>query len=192
MGLEVTGGARQAMSSEQLFRAHAAFVARFLLQLGVRSADLDDVVQEVFLVVHARGGYTPGPAKVTSYLGSIAVHAAQSYRRKQARQRQREAGASLDELPTALPSVHQALEANEESARIRAALATLPEELRAVLVLVELENESCGSVAAAMGCSVGTIYWRAHTARKRFAKALAQATEAAGETLIPAGKRFSP
>jgi RNA polymerase sigma-70 factor, ECF subfamily len=192
MSLEVTGAAPHFLSSEQLFRSHAAFVARFLLQLGVRSADLDDVVQEVFLVVHARGGYTPGRAKVTSYLGSIAVHAAQSYRRKQARRHQREAGTSLDELPAGLPNVHDALEANEQNARIRAALATLPEELRAVLLLVELEDESCGSVAAAMGCAVGTIYWRVHTARKRLAKALAQATEAAGETLVPAGKRFSP
>jgi RNA polymerase sigma-70 factor (ECF subfamily) len=180
------------LSSEHLFRSYAAFVARFLVQLGVHPTDLDDVVQEVFLVVHARGGYTPGPAKVTSYLGSIAVHAAQSYRRKQTRRRNRAADHPLDELPSALPSGHDSMELNEEGARVRAALASLPDDLRAVLLLVELEGESCGSVAAAMGCSVGTIYWRAHTARKRMAKALTQASEAASQAFIPSGKRCSP
>jgi RNA polymerase sigma-70 factor (ECF subfamily) len=184
--------APRALSSEELFRAHAAFVARFLLQLGVVAIDLDDVVQEVFLVVHARGGYTPGRAKVTSYLGSIAVHAAQSYRRKQMRKRTRECNDALDALPSGVPSVHDAMEASEQSARIRAALATLPEDLRAVLLLVELENESCGSVAAAMNCSVGTIYWRAHTARKRLALALTKLSEAENDAIIPTGKRFSP
>lgn len=192
MDPELTSVPQASLSSEQLFRAHGGFVARFLLQLGVKPMDLDDIVQEVFLVVHARGGYTPGRAKVTSYLGSIAVHAAQSYRRKQAQRRTRESAESMDELPTLVPNVHDVMEAGEQSARIRAALATLPEELRAVLLLVELENESCGSVAAAMGCSVGTIYWRAHTARKRFAQALVKVSEAESEALIPTGKRFSP
>jgi RNA polymerase sigma-70 factor (ECF subfamily) len=191
MDSELASAARS-LSSAELFRAHASFVARFLLQLGVAAVDLDDVIQEVFLVVHARGGYTPGRAKVTSYLGSIAVHAAQSYRRKQTRKRTRETGEGLDELASAAPSMHDAMEASEQSARIRAALATLPEELRAVLLLVELENESCGSVAAAMNCSVGTIYWRAHTARKRFAVALAKLSEAENEAIIPTGKRYAP
>lgn len=191
MALQLTG-ARQALSSEQLFRSYATFVARFLVQLGVHPVDLDDVVQEVFLVVHARGGYTPGPAKVTSYLGSIAVHAAQSYRRKQALRRTRTADDALDQLPSASPSGHESMELSEESARVRAALAALPEDLRAVLLLVELEGESCASVAAAMGCSVGTIYWRAHTARKRLANALTQTSEAASEAFVPHGKRYTP
>ena len=191
MGPELSG-AQQALSSEQLFRSYAAFVARFLVQLGVHPVDLDDVVQEVFLVVHARGGYTPGPAKVTSYLGSIAVHAAQSYRRKQSRRRSRAADDPLDELPGALPSGQESMELHEENARVRAALASLSEDLRAVLLLVELEGESCASVAAAMGCSVGTIYWRAHTARKRLAKALSQPSEGASQSFVPTGKRISP
>ena len=44
--------------------------------------ELDDAVQEVFLVVHRNGGYEQGPATPRSYLASIAVRAASSYRRR--------------------------------------------------------------------------------------------------------------
>jgi RNA polymerase sigma-70 factor, ECF subfamily len=166
------------LSAEALFRIHGSFVARFLSQLGVPRGELDDVVQEVFLVVHARGGYTPGPAKPTSYLGGIAVLAAHAARRRAATGRARHAELpgeqGSDGLPGDGPAPDARLEADEQALRVRRALATLPEDLRAVLLLVELEGESCGSVAASMGCAVGTIYWRLHTAKKRFRQALAQ------------------
>jgi RNA polymerase sigma-70 factor (ECF subfamily) len=180
------------LSSAELFRSHAAFVGRFLLQLGVRHMDLDDAVQEVFLVVHARGGYVPGRAKVTSYLGSIAVHAAQSYRHRQRRKHAREVADDLDTLPARAPNLEEALENSQSNARVRAALLSLPPDLRAVLLLVELEGESCSSVAEAMGCALGTIYFRAHTARKRFAAALAQTAEDEQDVLLPSGRRVSP
>lgn len=175
MSSESTQPAR--LTAEDLFRGHAKFVARFLVHLGVAARDLDDVLQEVFLVVHARGGYVAGPAKPTSYLGSIAVRAAHSYRRRQASQRARSSLDSPDELESHSWGPVELLEADENAQKIRAALATLPEELRAPLLLVELEGESCGSVAASLNSPVGTIYWRLHTARKQFRKALAAQDE---------------
>jgi RNA polymerase sigma-70 factor (ECF subfamily) len=161
------------LSAEELFKGYAKFVARFLVHLGVSTRDLDDVVQEVFLVVHARGGYVAGPAKPTSYLGSIAVRAAHSYRRRQNTQRSRASQDSPDELESDSLGPVEQIESDENARKIRAALATLPEELRAPLLLVELEGESCGSVAASTNSPVGTVYWRLHNARKQFRKALA-------------------
>src|SRR5258708_35243298 len=53
----------ETIGAEALFRAHASFVAGFLVRLGVRPADLDDLMQEVFVVAHRRGGLQPGPAR---------------------------------------------------------------------------------------------------------------------------------
>jgi RNA polymerase sigma-70 factor (ECF subfamily) len=175
------------MSAEELFRIHGAFVARFLVQLGVPRDELDDVVQEVFLVVHARGGYVAGPAKPTSYLGSIAVRAAHSARRRVHAQRHRAGQTDADSLPSSQHDPSAGIDAREDAARVRRALASLPEDLRAVLLLVELEGEGCASVAASMGCAVGTIYWRLHTAKKRFRRALED--DAAGRATLPAHVR---
>ena len=40
-----------------LFRRYAPFVASFLHKLGASKAELDDLVQEVFMVAHRRGGF---------------------------------------------------------------------------------------------------------------------------------------
>ena len=48
----------ETIGAEALFRAHASFVAGFLVRLGVRPADLDDLMQEVFgrvVPVHGSG-----------------------------------------------------------------------------------------------------------------------------------------
>jgi hypothetical protein len=64
------------------------------------------------------------------------------------------------------------MQTQEDLARLQAALECLPEPLQTTLLLVELEGESCLSVAAALGWPVGTVYWRLHEARKRFQVAL--------------------
>src|SRR5260370_39278498 len=51
----------ETIGAEALFRAHASFVAGFLVRLGVRPADLDDLMQEVFVVAHRRGGVHARP-----------------------------------------------------------------------------------------------------------------------------------
>jgi RNA polymerase sigma-70 factor (ECF subfamily) len=71
------------LDSEELFKLHARFVARFLIRMGVRETDLDDLIQDVFLVVHRNGGYRPGSASPTTYLASIAIRARAAHRRKQ-------------------------------------------------------------------------------------------------------------
>ena len=70
------------LDSETLFRRHGAFVARLLHRLGLELPELEDVLQEIFLVVHRKGGYRAGPAKPTTYLAAVAVKAAATHRSK--------------------------------------------------------------------------------------------------------------
>jgi len=167
--------AADTIDTATLFRQHAEFVARFLCRLGVAAVDLDDVVQEVFLVVHARGGYVPGPAKPTSYLGAVATRAASSYRRRRSTGQQRATSVLPDELTTGELDPVQTLQQSESAQALSRALAGLDPVLCATLLLVDQEGESCGSVAASMGAAVGTVYWRLHQARKLLRAALTAA-----------------
>lgn len=165
------------MSTDELFRAHAPFVARLLHRLGVPPREIDDVVQQVFVVVHKNSGYLPGPATPTSYLGAIAVKAASSARRRDGAQRSRHAGYDPDLLASPGRDPVSLLEVRHELAQLQAALDQMDPDLRAVLVLTELEGETCGSIAASQGIPVGTVYWRAHRARKQFRKIIRRLTE---------------
>jgi RNA polymerase sigma-70 factor, ECF subfamily len=151
-----------------LFRRHAPFVARLLHRLGVPTQEIDDVVQQVFVVVHRNGGYVQGPATPTSYLGAIAVKAASSARRRDGAQRSRQAGYSPELLASSGRDPVSLLEVRRELAQLQAALDEMDPDLRAVLVLTELEGESCSSIALSQGIPIGTVYWRAHRARKQF------------------------
>ncbi len=160
------------LTTEELFRRFAPFVARFLFRLGVRSDGLDDVVQEVFLVVHRRGGYRAGPAKPTSYLATIATNAASAYRRRQRVEQARRSDAEVDGLVSTSKGPVQVLEVSERLELLQAALERLEPDFRSTLILADLEGESCASIAASSGVPTGTVYWRLHEARKRFRRAL--------------------
>jgi RNA polymerase sigma-70 factor (ECF subfamily) len=161
------------MKTDELFRNHAAFVARFLSRLGVSSDELDDAVQEVFLVVHRNGGYTPGPATPTSYLASIAIRAAANHRRRGRKSRERRAEVAPDETSSPNQDPARSLETHESLEQLQEALDVLEPTLKATLVLAELEGENCKAIAATFRIPVGTVYWRLHRARKEFRVALA-------------------
>lgn len=159
------------MGSEALFRQHAPFVARFLTRFGIPRGDQEDLVQEVFLVVHRLGGYEPGPALPTSFLASIAFRAAVTHLRK----RRTRSFVRVDGVATAAASAPgdpaSDLEARESLRRVQAALDSLEPDHRLAFVLFELEGQPCDSIAAALGVPVGTIYSRLHSARRQFRRA---------------------
>jgi RNA polymerase sigma-70 factor (ECF subfamily) len=164
------------LDAEELFRRHATFVARFLVRFGVRPPDLDDLLQDVFLVAHARGGWVEGPAKPTSYLAAIAVRVASTGRRKREAWAREAADTSAVERASAhttAPSVRVELDATMR--RLQDALEHLDADHRAAFILYELEGESCASIAAALEIPVGTVHSRLHHARRSLRQRLARA-----------------
>lgn len=159
-------------TTDELFRAHAPFVARMLERMGVRREDLDDAVQEVFLVAHRNGGYLPGAAKPTTYLARIAFRTALAERRRRGRRRARHCEQPPEELAALDCDPGRALEVREALSQVDHALETLSPTLRATLWLADGEGESCVSIAAASEVPVGTVYWRLDRARKQFREAL--------------------
>lgn len=154
-----------------LFRRHAGFVANFLARLGVERTELDDVVQEVFMVAHRRGGFAPGPARPTTWLADIALKVNANRVRKRRRARVQAQGDAVDRAEDPARSAAEVLDHRRSIDRVQQALESLDDDRRAVFVLFELEGESCEGIAAGLGIPVGTVYSRLHTARRRFRKA---------------------
>lgn len=171
-----------ALGAEVLFRRHASFVASFVFRLGARGAQVDDLVQDVFLLAHGRGGYRPGPASPTTFLARLALEAAQAMRRRD----QRFALAhsepfALAALGSAQETPSDALLLQRAAHDLQGALEAIEPDRRAVFILFELHGESCDAIAAAFDVKVGTVYSRLHAARKEFRAGLARTASAQGE-----------
>lgn len=156
----------QVIDAEALYRAHAVFVASFLRHMGTPEADLDDLVQDVFVLAHRKGGYQPGPAAPRTWLASLAIRLVIARRRAQARRPQ--VATLVETLPDHVDGPAETLDTRRSLERVQAALEHLSLEHRAAFVLFEIEGESCESIAAMWKVPVGTVYSRLHHARKRF------------------------
>lgn len=145
------------------------------MRLGAPRSEVEDLVQEVFLVAHRRGGFTAGGAKPTTWLAEIGVRV-WANRRRTSRRRPEEATADPSAHESASHDPERTLEAARALSRVSRGLEGLDLDHRAVFVLFELEGESCGDIASALGVPVGTVYRRLHTARARFRETYARLT----------------
>ena len=148
---------------------HADFVWRSLQRLGVPESDLDDALQEVFVVVHRRLASFRGDSAITTWLFGITLRVAGRFRRRtHLRHEQPTADWSThSELTTGSEPEAIALEreALEELGRV---LDQLDPDKRVVFVMFELERRECPRIAAELGVPVGTVYSRLHAAREQF------------------------
>jgi len=171
------------LDAARLFRDHAQFVANFVVRLGMRREEVDDIVQEVFLVAHRRGGFVPGAARPTTWLAEIALRVSSSTRRRLRRSREDPDVQTLADAVSSARSPGEQVETAEALRRVQQALEVLDDAKRAVFILFELEGESCESIAAGLGIPVGTVYSRLHKARKLFMEVHARLVGPAGRRL---------
>jgi len=140
--------------------------------MGVQRADLEDVLQEVFLVAHRNGGYSPGPAKPTTYLANIAFRAATTQRRKnQTRSFVHANQEIVANAADCLTNPERTADHVQRLELLQKALDTLDDDKRTVFVLAELYGESVVSIAAGLGIQVDTAYSRLRAARRIFRSA---------------------
>jgi len=158
-------------SVRELFRAHATFVAKFLWRMGAPEHEIEDLVQDVFLIAHSRGGFVKREAKATTWLAAIAFRVWSSERRRFRRHSELSNDGVIARAEAQGPSPAEALATAESLERVRKVLEQIDERSRVILILVDLEGTSCVEVAEALEIPVGTVYSRLHAARKRFARA---------------------
>lgn len=161
--------AERPIATETLYRQHGRFVASFLRHMGAREPELDDMVQDVFLLAHRKGGYQPGAAAPRTWLSSLALRIIRARRRASTR---RPAPVELCESAAdAGEGVAQQVEHRHALERVQQALQALSAGHRAVFILFEIEGVPGEEIADLYGVPVGTIYSRLHHARAKFKKA---------------------
>jgi RNA polymerase sigma-70 factor (ECF subfamily) len=152
---------------------HLSFVWRSLRRFGVWEADVDDATQEVFLVISKRLSEIP-PEKERAFLYSTAVRVAANIRRSRKRR-----DAAYERFESAPPTELAATpETVSDQLRARQLLVVLleyiPEDLREVFVLFEVEELGIGEIADVLQIPLGTVGSRLRRARERFKAALAR------------------
>jgi len=141
------------------------------LRLGAHGQDVPDLVQEVFLVTHRRGGFICDRAKPTTWLAEISFRVFSDRRKKSRRKLEDPDIQTVTVAPSQASSPAERSEKRQALARVQSALDTLTPEKRSVFILYELEGESCDSIARGLGIPVGTVYSRLHSARRDFSRA---------------------
>src|SRR5687768_6380913 len=156
--------ATQTPSLAEVFRREAPFVWRALRRLGVREADVEDVCQEVFVVVHRKLADFEGRSSLRTWIYGICARTASDYRRS-ARVRH-EIVTDTPPETTSDARQHDVVALREARAKLDRILDQLDDDKRSVFVLYEIEELSMNEVAEALHCPLQTAYSRLHAARK--------------------------
>jgi len=153
-----------------LIEEHLDFVWRSLRRLGVPQSATDDASQRVWLVLARRlPEITPGQER--AFLFGTAMRVASDVRRRVAKRRElggMEHMDFVDHSPTPLDLIarHQARHLLDQ------VLGELPQDLRAVFVLYELEEQTAAQIAALLDIPPGTVASRLRRARAEFEQAI--------------------
>jgi RNA polymerase sigma-70 factor (ECF subfamily) len=151
----------------EVYDAQFAFVWRAVANRGVPHSALDDVVQEVFLVVHRKLGEFEGRSSVRTWLVGIvrrvvADHLKKRGNRPLAQEELREYPAAQGAEPGAQAERRAAM------ALVDALLDTMSEVQREVFVLHELEQLTTREIAGLTGANENTVQTRLKAARRVF------------------------
>ncbi|HTQ06378.1 MAG TPA: sigma-70 family RNA polymerase sigma factor [Polyangiaceae bacterium] len=157
-------------SFQDLYAEYFGFVWSSARRLGVKPAAMDDVVQEIFMVIHRRMHTLRQPESLRSWIYSVVRRTVSGHRRRQRRHdaqdfalvRHTQAREDAQLTPQELT------EQSEEAKLLWSLLAELDSTKREVLILVEIEGMSAPEVSEALQVPLNTVYSRLRTARLAF------------------------
>lgn len=165
---------RTGIDITKLHEAHAEFVWSTLYRLGIREADLPDLLQEVFLVAHRRADSFDGTSKATTWLYSICAKVASTHRRRAHVRREELYDPTTRVDRASEPRADDLVAEKRAKATLYEILDVLEPEKRAVFVMFELEERPCAEIAETFGIPLGTVHSRIHSARADFEKELSR------------------
>lgn len=154
-----------------IYEEHFDFVWRSARRLGVPASAVDDLVQEVFLVVHRQLAAFEGRSSMKTWLFGILRNLVLRQRRSWAR-RGREEALEESRVEARGPGADERLAEREAWRILHALLAGLDDDKRAVFVLAEMEQMSAPEIAEATGLKLNTVYSRLRLARAEMERAL--------------------
>jgi len=170
--------ARPLLDMGAVFDEHFDYLWNALRRFGVREADLEDLVHDVFLKIHLRSADYDPLRPLRPWLFGFAHRVAADYRRL-ARHRVEVPHANTDVVDFARP-VDERIEAYEDRALVHEALESVEVDRRAVFILHDLDEIPVPQIADALGIPLNTAYSRLRLARADFGVAAKRLRRARG------------
>jgi RNA polymerase sigma-70 factor (ECF subfamily) len=167
---------------EEIVDRHSDRVYRLALRLTGNRHDAEDLTQEVFVrVFRSLSTYTPGTFE--GWIHRITTNLfLDGARRKQRIRFDALSDERADRLHSHLPAPEAAYADQTFDDDIERALATLPPEFRAAVVLCDVEGLSYEEIAQFLDAKLGTVRSRIHRGRAMLREALAHRAPAQGRT----------
>jgi RNA polymerase sigma-70 factor (ECF subfamily) len=173
----LTVATEDAVELEREFEARLAESTRLAFRIAFsvlrHREDAEDVAQDACAKAHRSFSQLRDRERFRSWLVRM------TWRLALDRQRSNRRHARLDHadweargLGAASPTPADALEADQRSRRLWQAIDALPEKLRIVVVLVNIEEHDLKEVARLVGAPVGTLKWRLFAARRKLKRLL--------------------
>jgi RNA polymerase sigma-70 factor (ECF subfamily) len=168
-GPQASTGARPTF--DELYDAHVEFLWRNARRLGVGDDAVDDVLQQVFIVLHRRLPELAMAGSEKAWLFGVLLRVVRDHRRSLRRKSPHRLFAVTD--PETLAD-ERGRQPDESFARVEAAalvrrwLDALDDDKREVFVLAEFEQLSAREIGEATGTNPRTVSSRLRAARQTF------------------------
>lgn len=170
--------AQESLAFSAIYQEHFDLVWRSARGLGVGAASLDDVVQEIFVVVHRRLAEFGGRSTLRTWISGIVLNVVRRHRRTLRRKSPHQLASDEPDDPATLPAEdrdpYEAAAHAEGTRLLQRILGELDDDKREVLVLAELEELPVPEIAEALGIKLNTAYSRLRLARLEFDRAVAR------------------
>lgn len=156
----------QPVTFAEVYAEQMEFVWRCAVHRGVPMAAVEDVVQEVFIIVHRKLPEFEGRSSVRTWIGGIARRVIADFRKKRGNRPAGDEPLTLE--PPAPPEGPDAAEQQAALSLLDSLLERMPDDQREVFVLREIEGLSGGEIAAVTETNENTVWTRLRAARRIF------------------------
>jgi RNA polymerase sigma-70 factor (ECF subfamily) len=139
-----------------------------LQRLGSHPSDAEDLLQDIFVLLHSKWSTLDTTRPLRPWLFSVAFRLVRTYRRRRMRESPRD---GLD-APDATPGPEETLAEQESLALLSTALKRVPEPRRSVLMLHDLDGIQVVEIARRLSITRFGVYARLRKGRKELASAM--------------------
>jgi RNA polymerase sigma-70 factor, ECF subfamily len=151
-----------------VYTTYFSFVWSMARHLGVDEGELDDTVQNIFVIIYERLHTLERPESLRSWIYGIVRRVASTYHRTKRTKLIRTETSRMEPetIEPELSTPQQMVEQSEQAKLLWSLLEELDAPKREIFVLAELEDMTAPEIAAAIDVPLNTVYSRLRAARQ--------------------------
>jgi RNA polymerase sigma-70 factor, ECF subfamily len=169
-GLLERGKAGDERALEALYEMHKARIYHLACRHTFNPVVAEDLLQDTFVKVFSHLDDVKDPATFPAWLYRVALNTCYSYLR--GKKLRAETMVPLSTIEGRLEEATYDLHEKDVREPIESAVATLPEKLRKIFILHDVEGFKHGEISRMLGCSVGTSKSQLFKARMKIRRLL--------------------